>query len=92
MFIKCSDTKYNTEDEDLAVWKCHPEKTCLNCRYLWIWPRDTLNNFWMSCEYGGNNWSIHERDPDFKENFIAKLLVARECDGFSLKPNIDNEL
>lgn len=93
MFIKCSNTKYNTEDEDLTLWRCHPEKTCLNCKYLWMWPEDALNNYFaMSCEHNDKSWSIHQRNSDFKENFIVRLLTARNCDGFELKAGIKNEL
>lgn len=83
---------YNTEDESLCLWKCHPEKICLNCRHLFIYPENKDHYFFMQCEDDDAFWGYYVSITESKAEFIEKLLTARTCDSFELKVGIKNEI
>lgn len=92
--------RYNTEDENLYLWCCHPEKVCINCTYFYTqtdlsssWPYDEQTGFSMGCTHGGGlPWRYDLTVSDSKEEFITKLLTARGCDYFELKVGIKDEI
>ena len=80
--------KYNTGDDDLYLWRCHPERLCINCRYFKIYPEDEERYFGMQCEHGDNFWGYYTIGSyEDKSNFIRILLTSRKCEGFKLKDN-----
>lgn len=77
--------KYNTADEDLCLWKCHPEKLCVNCRYFKVYTPGRSEyipstKFEMFCTRG--RWMLS--DLNEKKHYIMCLLVARECESFKI--------
>lgn len=84
--------KYNTKNENLCLWRCHPEKICINCKYFSITPEDKCNYIIMSCDHPDNFWGFDIDGSDTKEEFINKLLTARECDEYNLKPEVEKEI
>jgi hypothetical protein len=74
--------RYNTEDENLSLWKCHPERVCINCRYFWGHRPDKWTQIYLACTNINEHWKL---GFDWsKEDFISNLLTARKCKDFKL--------
>lgn len=82
--------KYNTKDENLCLWRCHPERVCINCKYFFVFPEDEANaRVGIYCEHMNNHWSYH---PDKSgSELVINMLHARNCEDFDLKPGIEKE-
>lgn len=71
--------KYNTEDENLCMWKCHPEKVCVNCHYLTFSQTSPGFDCELYCIY--RRWSLSSYDD--KKSYVKALLTARNCKKFA---------
>lgn len=72
---------YNTEDESLQLWCCHPERICINCNHLWTISENVdYRVFSMRCGYKYTSWTFLKTDG--KAKFIEYLLIARNCKYF----------
>lgn len=78
--------KYNTDDENLHLWKCHPEKVCFNCVHFHV-----LNGairIIVCCGHFRVHWTSYVNNLR-KKDFITNFLHARNCKDFELEPKID---
>lgn len=72
--------KYNTVDENLCMWKCHPEKLCINCAGFIVVRPSELRDFRMCCDTGF--WKLDCTDS--KNEYIDCLMLARNCEEYRL--------
>ena len=79
--------KYNTDDENLQLWKCHPETVCFNCIYFHV--LNGVIDITVCCGHARNHWDLYGYES--KIDAIACLLYARNCKDFKLEPKIDEE-
>lgn len=84
--------KYNTKNEDLYLWRCHPERVCINCIYFEVYKHTSLDStddpehikgceFEMSCF--NLVWWLNARSA--KKQYIECILKARNCAGFEAR-------
>lgn len=80
--------KYNIGDDDLYLWRCHPEKVCINCKDFEYYRRGGLRmrnegvaRFYMRC--AKYCWIITQADS--KGKHVTKLLMARNCRFFKAR-------
>lgn len=72
--------RYNTEDENLSLWKCHPEKICVNCLHMDKSPyvMDSPRSITLYCTAG--RWTLSK--ADCAVSYIDCLLAARVCKAY----------
>ena len=81
--------KYNIGDDDLYLWRCHPERLCINCIHLSICPEDEERYFTMQCEHNEDFWMYYPTGSyGDKTNLIKVLLTSRNCGGFELNDDV----
>ena len=74
---------YNTEEENLQLWKCHPEKICINCLYInkvspTSYVSDDTKHITLYCAAG--RWTLSR--VDCVDSYIECLLTARVCKAY----------
>jgi hypothetical protein len=83
-------------DENLHLWKCHPEKVCINCRHFSVQEKTEGysdytpgNDFEMYCSEG--KWVLSGEDSE--KQYRKNLLMARKCDKLELRePSLPGEV
>ena len=82
-------------DKNLYLWKCHPEKVCINCIHFAVvtetddYSEDTPgDSFEMYCNEG--EWRLGGDDSE--KQYRKCLLMARKCDKLELRePSLKDE-
>lgn len=82
-------------DENLYLWKCHPEKICINCIHFRVneeagdYSEDTPgDDFGMYCYK--DKWYLTGRSTE--EEYRNSILMARKCGELELrKPSLPGE-
>lgn len=73
-------TKYNTANENLCMWRCHPEKLCINCTSFTVSCDSKFDNFGMYCIAGF--WDLSKADP--RGGYVRCLMLARDCEEYEI--------
>lgn len=85
-------SKDSVIDKNLHLWKCHPEKVCINCKHFGVQVESTCNpaeNFEMYCSEG--KWILNGEDSE--KQYRKNLLMARKCDKLELRePSFQGEV
>lgn len=88
--------KDNVIDENLYLWKCHPEKICINCIHFMV-SEETGGysemtpgiSFSMYCKK--DKWELDGSSSE--EEYRNSLLKARKCPEIKLrKPCLPGEI